>query len=87
MALFGSSVGYLVRRCDALEQRIAALERAMGAAGIAVPPPPAAPAAVDGVDAEIRDLVARGQKIQAIKLLRERTGVGLKEAKDVVDSL
>jgi ribosomal protein L7/L12 len=35
----------------------------------------------------IRLLVANGQKIQAIKLFRENTGAGLKEAKDVIDSL
>ena len=28
-----------------------------------------------------------GQKIEAIKLYREQTGVGLKEAKDYVESL
>jgi ribosomal protein L7/L12 len=32
-------------------------------------------------------LLAAGQKIEAIKLYRERTGVGLKEAKDAVDAL
>jgi ribosomal protein L7/L12 len=36
---------------------------------------------------EVRALVRRGQKIQAIKLVRERTGLGLKEAKDAVEDL
>lgn len=35
--------------------------------------------------AEIDRLVAAGQKIHAIKLVREHTGVGLKEAKDRID--
>ena len=35
----------------------------------------------------IRLLAANKQKIQAIQLFRENTGVGLKEAKDVIDSL
>ena len=35
----------------------------------------------------IRLLVANKQKIQAIQLFRENTQVGLKEAKDVIDSL
>ncbi len=35
----------------------------------------------------IRLLVANKQKIQAIKFFRENTQVGLKEAKDVIDSL
>lgn len=37
--------------------------------------------------AEVRALALAGNKIQAIKLYRELTGVGLKEAKDYVDSL
>jgi len=36
---------------------------------------------------EVRKLAASGQKIEAIKLIRERTGLGLKEAKDLVDRL
>lgn len=40
-----------------------------------------------GVDAEVLMLVQLGKRIQAIKLVRERTGLGLKEAKDVVDRL
>ncbi len=42
-------------------------------------------------DLEISDQVIAaidaGHKIEAIKTLREETGLGLKEAKDVVDSL
>ena len=38
-------------------------------------------------DEEIRDLLARGKKLQAIKRVRELTGMGLKEAKDYVDAL
>ncbi|HET9224143.1 MAG TPA: ribosomal protein L7/L12, partial [Roseiflexaceae bacterium] len=36
---------------------------------------------------EVRELVARGQKIVAIKRVRELTGLGLKEAKDYVELL
>jgi ribosomal protein L7/L12 len=36
---------------------------------------------------EIRSLVAAGQQIQAIKKVRELTGMGLKDAKDYVDKL
>ena len=39
------------------------------------------------VDQEIRSLVDQGRKIEAIKKVMERTGKGLKEAKDYVDSL
>jgi ribosomal protein L7/L12 len=45
-------------------------------------PPPAAPG-----DADLLDLVRAGRKIEAVKLCRERTGLGLKEAKDAVDAL
>jgi hypothetical protein len=36
---------------------------------------------------EIRLLVSEGNKIQAIKLYREMTGLGLKEAKDAVEQM
>jgi ribosomal protein L7/L12 len=39
----------------------------------------------ESFERELIGLLDQGQKIQAIKLYRERTGVGLKEAKDAVD--
>ena len=36
-------------------------------------------------DPEIQDLLVKGNKIQAIKVYRERTGEGLKEAKDAIE--
>lgn len=36
---------------------------------------------------EVVDLARQGQKIQAIKLLREQTGMGLKEAKEQVEAV
>ncbi len=36
---------------------------------------------------EILSLLKQGRKIEAIKLYREKTGVGLKEAKDFIDAL
>jgi hypothetical protein len=38
-------------------------------------------------DAEVRALIQEHRKIYAIKLLREKTGLGLKEAKDTVDAM
>jgi large subunit ribosomal protein L7/L12 len=62
------------------------------AAPVAVAAPGAAPAAAgDGAAAEEKtefDVVlssAGGQKIQVIKVVRAVTGLGLKEAKDLVD--
>ena len=62
------------------------------AAPVAVAAPGAAPAAGDGAAAEEKtsfDVVLAspgGQKIQVIKVVRAITGLGLKEAKDLVDS-
>lgn len=39
------------------------------------------------ISPELLDLVRRGRKIQAIKLYRQETGVGLRDAQDFVDSL
>ena len=41
----------------------------------------------EGLDTRLQDLVRSGQKIEAIKLYRLQTGLGLKEAKDYVDGL
>ena len=41
----------------------------------------------DGFENEIRQLLASGNKIAAIKRYREQTGVGLAEAKAAVESL
>jgi large subunit ribosomal protein L7/L12 len=61
------------------------------AAPVAVAAPGAAPAAGDGAAEEEKtafDVVLTspgGQKIQVIKVVRAVTGLGLKEAKDLVD--
>lgn len=41
----------------------------------------------DSMLAEVVALLRRNRKIEAIKLYREQTGVGLKEAKDVIDKM
>ncbi|WP_270474699.1 ribosomal protein L7/L12 [Clostridium cochlearium] len=41
----------------------------------------------DELKGELIELVRENKKIKAIKKLRESTGMGLKEAKDYVDSL
>ncbi|MBK7052371.1 MAG: hypothetical protein RL710_3348 [Pseudomonadota bacterium] len=37
--------------------------------------------------ADVLDALLSGNKIEAIKLLRQRTGIGLKEAKDQIDAV
>ena len=55
------------------------------------PPPTARPVApvqdapID--DDEIRELIRQNRKIEAIKRLRDATGLGLKEAKDAIEAL
>lgn len=39
------------------------------------------------IESELLALLGRNEKIEAIKLYRERTGVGLKEAKEAVEDL
>ena len=56
----------------------------------APPPPlawdPRAPLPPE-VEAELRALVREGRKIEAVKRVRETTGLGLKEALDLVERL
>ncbi|MBB3605135.1 large subunit ribosomal protein L7/L12 [Mycolicibacterium sp. BK556] len=95
MGIFGRSDnvddvddGGLRRRVDELERRVAALEWALRGAGAPPAPTPApAPAATGQVSSEVLQLARQGKKIQAIKVLREQTGLGLKESKDIVDAL
>lgn len=57
------------------------------------PPPKLPDALADWADldpqteAAINDAMARGNKIEAIKIIREATGMGLKESKEAVDRL
>jgi ribosomal protein L7/L12 len=87
MALFGSSDDDLRRRVEELERRVAALERAAMHSGQVVSQVPVGEFHDGWISAEVRSLAASGKKINAIKLLRDQTGLGLKEAKDAVDRL
>lgn len=49
--------------------------------------PAAAATPDDGDNDDVLELVRGGKKIQAIKIYRERYGVGLKDAKDAVEAL
>ncbi|MDV3124428.1 ribosomal protein L7/L12 [Mycobacterium sp. 21AC1] len=87
MGLFGSSDDDLQRRIEELERRVAALERAAWAAGHSVAPRPAGHPSEMMASQMVRQLALQGNKIAAIKLLRDETGLKLKEAKDIVDRL
>ncbi len=74
-----------------LNSLVKALEEKFGvsAAAMAMPAAAAGPAAAAPVEEEQTEftvhLLAAGDKIKTIKVVREVTSLGLKEAKDVVD--
>ena len=72
-------ISELRRRVAKLERQVAFLTERMG---IQYPDEPD-----HGVSPEILELARRGRKIAAIKLYREETGVGLRAAKEFIDSL
>ena len=79
------------RRIAALESKVAELYKRMGHAepesgfGDGFGDAPASVTASE--DPRVIQLVQAGNQIQAVKLYRELTGVGLAEAKDAVDKL
>jgi large subunit ribosomal protein L7/L12 len=79
-------MSYNDQQISELRQRVALLERQvaflMEQLGVEYYEEPNA-----GVPPEILDLVRQGRKIEAIKLYRQETGVGLREAKEFVDAL
>jgi len=77
-----------------LQGQVATLTNGAVAAGGAVPYAGNPTSVTDGALpaggewlAEVRQLKESGKMINAIKLYRERTGVGLKEAKDAVEGM
>jgi ribosomal protein L7/L12 len=69
-----------------LKQRVAKLESQVAFmlrnSGFDYPEP-----SVVEVSPEVADLVRRGRKTEAIKLFRQETGAGLKDAKRFIESL
>jgi large subunit ribosomal protein L7/L12 len=70
----------LRERVSLLEAQVAELYSQLG-----VDPAQASPGSTE-LDPEVVRLVNNGKRITAIKLYRERTGVGLKEASDVIEA-
>jgi len=50
-------------------------------------PPRFAPGSLPDLEEEVHRLMGERRKIEAIKLYRETTGVGLKEAKEAVEAI
>jgi ribosomal protein L7/L12 len=81
--LLREQTGFGVAQSKDYVERLAA-----GAGSHAAAPAPSTRASISSdAMAQIQQLVAQGKKIQAIKLVREHTGLGLKEAKDLVDRM
>lgn len=80
LVLFG--IGSIENRISRTDRRVARIEHKLdlilGHLGLTEPEPWS-----DEVNALVRD----GKKIQAIKVYREATGAGLKEAKEAVEKL
>jgi hypothetical protein len=96
---FAAALGTTRRR---IEKRLATIERQLQVAlyRLGTPPdvppqphpaqplPPSSPRPPPPPElGDVVALMAQGRKIQAIKVYRERTGVGLKQAKDAVEEL
>jgi large subunit ribosomal protein L7/L12 len=69
----------------AFEEKFGVTAAAPVAAAAAATGGPAAPAAEEKTEFDVVLMAAGEKKIQVIKVVRELTGLGLKEAKDLVD--
>jgi ribosomal protein L7/L12 len=74
--MFSNDDSGLKYQLDRIEAKLDLLLRH---AGIEVP--------VDALESEVRALVQANQSIAALKLVRSRTGMGLKAAKDWIERL
>jgi ribosomal protein L7/L12 len=92
MGIFGGSAQDQVD-FDGLKDRVTKLEAAVASLQLqlanAAPAGAVAAAPVAGTEwmSEVRRLKESGNLIQAIKVYREHTGLGLKESKDAVEAL
>ena len=85
--LLGIGLAIVLIRLSALERRLNRLSRLdakvdalLRHAGVDFDP-------FRDVPADVQEALARGETIQAIKRLRQATGIGLKEAKEFVDEV
>lgn len=77
----------VLRRLDAIERKLDRLLAERGAGPEAAGAQRSMEAPPSAWEEEVRALVRQGRKIDAIKLYREHTGLGLREAKDAVEAL
>jgi large subunit ribosomal protein L7/L12 len=84
-AIGNMSVSELVDLIDAFKTKFNVTIAAVAAGGAAAGGGAAAAAAEEKTEFDVVLKEAGGKKIQVIKVVREVTGLGLKEAKDLVD--
>ena len=82
MGLFSSPGGDLLPHLQRIERKLDTLLASLGHQGATV-----AQGDTDPRMAEVGAMAAAGRKIEAIKIYREITGLGLKESKDAVDAM
>ena len=79
---------YYVERIARLEGQVAALYRHLGLSSEVIAD--AVPDDVPGLPPDLKqpfyDAIRRGNKIEAIKIYRQASAIGLREAKDVVEN-
>jgi large subunit ribosomal protein L7/L12 len=85
-AIGNMSVFELAELIEAFKTKFNVTIAAAPAAGAAPAAAAAAPAAEEQTEFDVMLKEAGAKKIQVIKVVREITGLGLKEAKDLVDS-
>ena len=85
-AISGMTVIELKELLDAFEEKFGVTAAAPVAAAAAGGPAAAAPAEEEKDEFDVVLKEAGAQKIQVIKVVRELTSLGLKEAKDLVDA-
>jgi large subunit ribosomal protein L7/L12 len=85
-AIGNMSVLDLADLIDAFKTKFNVTIAAAPVGGAAAAPAAAAPAVEEQTEFTVRLTGAGDKKIQVIKVVREITGLGLKEAKDLVDS-
>lgn len=80
---------HLTERVDRLEALVAQLQWQLQSRPQAAPEggAPSVPPAEPAYLAEVRELKARGKKINAIKVYREHTSASLRDAKDFVERM
>jgi hypothetical protein len=80
LAFVGGRINRIHSRLAKLSSMDAKLDLLLKQAGLVYEP-------YKGLAPEIVEALRNGQKIQAIKLYRDTTGVGLKEAKDFIEDV